>query len=202
MDKTLHKARLMGFIAGDGNLDIRREKARPWVTHHDIRFYPDDDKMLSCFKESFKTVYGKEISYVKEHEKYKTARVCSKFACLDLTSITKFGTKTWKIPLSFLKTKRMKKEWLRAFFDCEAYVGKGRICVQSVNKQGILQIKNLLESFNIRSRVYEYERKQKNWSTNHLLFILDKKSRHTFLKEIGFNHQSKQKKLEEQFKPR
>jgi len=31
-------------------------------------------------------------------------------------------------------------EWLRAYFDCEGYVGKNVIHIQSVNKKGIEKI--------------------------------------------------------------
>lgn len=86
-------------------------------------------------------------------------------------------------------------EWLRAYFDCEGYVGKNVIHIQSVNKKGIEKIHELLKEFNIESKIYKYQRKNKNWNTNYLLYILKKESRLNYLKEIGFNHLIKFQKL-------
>jgi len=100
----------------------------------------------------------------------------------------------WTIP-NFCNSKQKKREWLRAFFDCEAHVNKQSICVQSVNKQGLEQIKQCLQEFNINALTYKYERKQKNWNTNYLLFIFRKKDRQRFLKVIGFTHHKKLERL-------
>jgi len=74
---------------------------------------------------------------------------------------------------------------------------KKQIQLQFVNKKGIEDIKNLLETFNIESKIYSYERKNKNWNTNYILSIMKKNSRITFLNEIGFYNLKKLKKLKE-----
>ena len=84
---------------------------------------------------------------------------------------------------------------MRAFFDAEAYVNDKRICVQCVNKKGILQIHELLKQFNIESSLYTYRRENPNWNVNYHLVIQKKHARNIFLKTLGFNHKEKMRKL-------
>ena len=70
----------------------------------------------------------------------------------------------WRVPFEFLKTREMKSEWLRGFFDAEAHVNKqNKIQIQSVNKNGLQDVKDLLKSIGLEpSKIYEYKRKNKN----------------------------------------
>ena len=188
------KARLCAFLSGDGSLFIRKEKHRPKAIHYDVRFYPDNERVLELFLSDFKILYNKEPKVIKE-DRYSRVCIKCKRACLDLTRFTKFKSLEWKIP-NFINTNKLKREWLRAFFDCEAYVGQRNITVQSVNRHGLIEIQRALTEFSIESKLYSYERKQKNWNTNYILVILKKPSRENFLKYIGFNHSEKQAKLE------
>jgi len=194
-----YKARILGFLAGDGNIDIRHEKNRVNAKHHDISFYPDHNSMISPFMESFIYLYLKEPT-VKKRKNYFSVRVSSKPACIDLISTVSFGIHKWEVPFNFLDTKESRIEWVRAFFDCEASVSKYQIQVQSVNENGLEQVKNLLNELGIESRIYKYERKNKNWNTNYILCIKRKVIRQRFLNRIGFNHELKHRKLEKQFK--
>ena len=197
-DYKILKSKLFGFLAGDGSVLIRKEKKSKVTTHHDIAFYPDHDSLIDVFIHAFTYLYMKKPT-IKYRGNHYSLRVSSKQVCLDLLKNAKFGTHTWEVPLDFLDSIECKKEWLRAFFDCESYVGKRQIQLQSVNKKGIFQVKNLLEEFGIESKIYKYERKNKNWSTNYILCIGKKDSRKQFLNKVGFNHRSKLGKLEKQF---
>ncbi|MBU2638419.1 MAG: hypothetical protein KJ955_05585 [Nanoarchaeota archaeon] len=53
----LLKARLLGYIAGDGSISIHKEKHSK--EHHTIRFYPDDKSMLDSFLFAFNKIYEK-----------------------------------------------------------------------------------------------------------------------------------------------
>ena len=74
-------------------------------------------------------------------------------------------------------------------------MGKKCIQIQSVNEKGLLSMQKLLGEFDIKSNFYTYQRKNKNWNTNYLLFILRKESIYKFFKNIGFNHPVKQEKI-------
>lgn len=187
----LLKARLLGYFAGDGSVCIHKDKNGG--VHHTVRFYPDDKSMLDSFLFAFIKIYEKK-PYVDLRKNHYCSTVTSKPIALDLLQYGSLKTLEWTIP-SFCDSKEKKKEWLRAFFDCEAHVNKKAIAIQSVNEKGIEQIRQCLEEFDIFSRTYKYERKQKNWNTNHLLFIFRKEHKRRFLKEIGFTHSKKLEKL-------
>ncbi len=191
-----YKSRLMGFLSGDGGVYVRKEKNGR--LHHDIVFFPDHKSMVPLFVEAFKLLYLKKPK-TKIMKNFYQVRVQSKNACDDLLKDGKFKTLEWNVPREFLFNKESKAEWLRAFFDCEGYVSKKRLQIQSVNKEGIYQIKTLLEDFRIESKIYTYKRKNRNWNINYILNINKKDSRQRFLKEIGFNHKIKLMKLKQQF---
>ena len=195
---SILKARLCGFLAGDGTVACRRENKKQNIIHYTVNFYPDHISMVKSFLEAFEKLYQKRPAIKKEKNYYRIRTKC-KFACLDLLNNSKFGIYTWEVPFNFLNNHQLKKEWLRAFFDCEGYVGKKQIQVQSVNKKGLHQVKNVLGDFGIESKIYKYKRKNKNWSTNYILNIGKKNMREMFLNKIGFNHKIKLIKLKQQF---
>lgn len=188
-----HKARICACLAADGSVYIREENNRK--RHYTIRFYPDNIELANSFVRSFHMIYGRSPS-IKVEKKYFIINCDCKDAVLDLFSITKFGSLEWFIPFKILKNSATKKEWLKSFFDCDGYVAKKYVQLQSVNRKGIKQIQTLLQTFGIVSRIYIYKRKQKNWNTNYLLNIYGKEMMAKFSKEIGFNHPLKMKKLD------
>jgi len=196
LDKTereLLTARLCGYISGDGSLSVRKE--RNGREHHDIRFYPDHESLISIFVNDFDKLYSK-IPAVRKMKNHYHIHVSCKTACEDLLKLTKFGSLTWRLP-NELKTDQSKIGWLRALFDCEAHVSPKVIQMQSVNRIAINQVKDLLRSFGINSRLYEYTRKNKNWNKNYILHIGKRDDRLRYLKQIGFNHTVKLNKLKD-----
>lgn len=186
------KARILGYLMGDGSVSMPIES--DGAIHYSVAFYPDDEVMLESFLFAFKKVYGRTPT-VSKYNNYFCARIDLKSITLDLLNYGSFRSLEWRIPMSIFNSKLANKEWLRAFYDSEGYVGKGSIVVQSVNYDGLVQVKNLLKSYNLNSNLYTYHRKNKNWNTNYLLCIMKKSERIKFLKEIGFSHSRKQNKL-------
>lgn len=159
-----------------------------------MRFYPDNLVLAQLFNDVLKGVYGREAA-IKSMGNYYALSLTSKQAVTDLLSIASFTSKGWTFPETIV-TKDAKIEWLRAYFDCDGYVGKKYIQLQSVNENGIKVIQKLLEDFGIESKIYDYTRKNKSWNINYLLNINKREMRIKFLREIGFNHPLKRKKLE------
>lgn len=186
------KARIIGHLIGDGSVTIRKEKSFHY--HYTVKFYPDDSEMLRSFLEAFLKLYGIRPKVIK-FDKFFYVRTDSKAVVSDLLKYGSFTSLKWQVPKNLLNTKELKQEFLKAFYDCEGYVGPRVIAVQSVNQKGLKQIQSLLMEFEIRSKIYTYERKDKNWNTNFLLYITKKEDRKRFLKAIGFNHLRKQRKL-------
>ncbi len=196
-NKYLHlKARLFGYLAGDGNILIGNRISN---FHHTVRFYPDHKSMIKPFCEAFVKVYNK-LPKIKKLNTHYFLSVDSKVIVRDIIDNAKFGILNWEVPFNILINKNNKKEWLRAFFDCESYVGKEHIKIQCVNKKGIKQIKQLLSEFSIKSNMYSYIPKNKNWNINYILIIGKKEMRKKYLNTIGFNHQLKLAKLKKTLK--
>ncbi len=196
-NKYLHlKARLLGYLAGDGNILIGNKISN---FHHTIRFYPDHKSMIIPFCEAFSKVYGKTPKVKKLHN-YYFVHIDSKVIVRDIINSAKLGVLNWEIPYKILDNKNCRKEWVKAFFDCEAYVSKRYIRIQCVNRTGIKQVKKMLDKFGILSNTYSYTPKNRNWNTNHILVIGDKKMRKKYLNIIGFNHELKLAKLRESIK--
>ncbi len=191
------KARLCGYFAGDGMISSRMQKKQK-TPRYEVGFAPDDLKMAETFQEAFQELYGRKINIRRNQNSANyILKTTHKVAFFDLSKIAPFRTQDWRVPFDFLVTERMKSEWLRAFFDSEAHMNEqGKIQVQSVNKAGLLDVKNALESLGIEtSKLYEYHRKQPNWNTNYLLEIRKKASLARYLSVVGFNHSKKSAKL-------
>jgi DNA-binding transcriptional regulator WhiA len=187
------KARVHGYLCGDGSVSFRRER-RNEKLHCDIRFYPDHESLIAPFIAAFYRVYGKQPR-VKRRKNHYAVLVTSMMAVRDLLKDNSFSSMEWSVPAWIANDKRNSKEWLRAFFDAEAYVGNKRICVQCVNKHGLRQVKEMLEKFGVECKEYSYKRKSKNWNINYHLVISKVESRTNFLNRIGLNHSRKFERL-------
>jgi intein/homing endonuclease len=187
------KARIHGFLCGDGSVSWRKEKCQNKI-HCEIRFYPDDISMVSAYLSAFKIIYNKKPT-VTQRKNHFCVYLNSMTVVKDLRIDGSFGSTEWSIPDWVFYDSKNLREWLRAFYDSEAYINKKEIRIQSVNRDGIIQIRDALEKFGISSKFYSYQRKEKTWNTNYHLVISRKKSRCAFLKNIGFNHSIKATKL-------
>lgn len=190
--KDENLARICGFLCGDGNISVWTDKNNH--NHYEVRFFPDDLEMAVVYINSFEKFFGMKPKMF-DRKNYYNVLLCSKIAADYLRNNFNFGVYNWRAPMNILDSNKNKIEFVKAFFDCEAYVGKKSICVQSVCKEGLLDIKEMLFSLGINSKIYKYERKNKNWKDNYLLFIIDKENIIKYQKLIGFNHSVKKIKL-------
>jgi intein/homing endonuclease len=186
------KARLCGFLAGDGSLMVRRDNNND--LHYVLRFFPDHESIIESFIECLENVYGK-TPITKRNYNHDGIVCYSKTVVEDLMSVGKFGITNWRVPFKILKDDKSKIEWLKAFFDSEGYVGKNNIKIQTVNGKGMNDVRKLLLEFGINSRKYLYKPKNENWNSVHILIIGSKQDKMKFLNTVGFNHKLKLTKL-------
>lgn len=182
------KAAICGFLAGDGSVQIRKEKK---FTHYQIDFFPDDKIMLDTYLSFIREIYNKKPS-VKNKAKFYSVRLTSRTMVEDLSVYAKFGIYRWNVPWSLLKTNTAKAYWLKAFFSAEAYVGNNVIKIQTVNKDGMLDVSKLLNELDINHSFYEYTPKRSNLSKVAMIFIIKKQARKLFHEKIGFWHDKKE----------
>ncbi len=186
-------ARLCGFLAGDGSLIVGKEKSRN-AMRYIISFYPDVLELAQLYVDTFSQIYSK-VPTIREEINHFSVNINSKVVASHLKELSTFGTLNWEIPKFIFESRECKIEFIRAFYDCEGYVGKNRIDVQSVNKSGIEEIKFLLASLGVSSNLYMYVRKNENWNTNYILVISEKENIIKFARLIGFNHPVKRMKI-------
>lgn len=186
------KASLCGFIAGDGCINQRKSGK---YTYYELRMFPDHLSLVEKLSKDFLQVYNKRPS-LKRLNNFYLMRVYSQKVILDLLSYSLFGVKKWIIPPFVFNDLNFKKEWIKSFFDAEAYVNNNYIKVHSINKEGLIQVQNILNNdFEIKSHVYTYFPKEKTYNLQYSLLIMKKTFRIKYANLIGFNHLSKMDKL-------
>ena len=187
---------MLAYLAADGSVTVNRKRNKG-RGHSDIRFYPDDAALVSAFIEAFLYLYRRKPTVRRAVNHYRVY-VSSQVACAHLLQFGTFGSREWRLPFTALTSTERKREWLRAFFDCEGYVGKRCIRAESVNERGLDDVQCLLKEFRIPCRRYVYNRENASWGVNYILNIGTLEGRRTFLKEIGFAHSLKAGKLRSQ----
>ncbi|MCX6742287.1 MAG: hypothetical protein NTX24_03895 [Candidatus Pacearchaeota archaeon] len=184
---TILKASICGFLAGDGSVQARDMGN---YIKYQIDFFPDDEIMLERYMNDIKEVYDKTPS-IKKRGKMFIVRISSKTIGEDILQETKFGLKTWKVPNKLFIYAEAKKSWLKAFFSAEGYVNQKSIKIQTVNKEGMLQVSRLLAHFSINHKFYSYLPKNKLHSKVYIIIIFRKEERKRFYDKIGFWHSKK-----------
>jgi hypothetical protein len=190
--KYFLKARLCGFLAGDGSIMIRKDNQGKM--HYVLRFFPDHVSLIKPFTESLFGLYNK-TPIIKKNFSHNGLICYSKIIVEDLLQTSSFGIYDWRAPLHILNNKKNKVEWLRAFFDSEGYVGKKHIKIQTVNKKGMDDVERLLSELKIRTRRYVYKSTNKNFHDVHIIIIGKRSEQLKFLNIIGFNHKVKLARL-------
>jgi len=195
-EALLMKVALCGFLAGDGSVQIRKEKKEHRYFRYELFFFPDDDEMLHTYLRFVKEVYNLRPRVIIRDNVYQ-ARLSQRFIIHDLINLCKFGVYKWSFPKSLLKTKKAKAIWLRAFYSAEGYVGNKVIKIQSVNLKSIRKVRRMLKEFGIKSNYCDYKSSNSKHSKVGMIFINQKRSRMIYFKEIGFWHKRKTKSLKE-----
>lgn len=191
------KVAIMAYISGDGYVG-----AREWCSHYDINIALDDASLVKRVVRLFRKEFNvfsqiKKIKpSVKDGSGYYTIRVSSKPVCLHLLSIGRYGGLNWKIPLGL--SKNLLCEWIRCYFDCEAYVNssKRQIQVKSVNGSGLKSLKSKLLSFGIHTKLYGPFDNGPNHNPYFMLCILHRDNLFMYQNKIGFYHSKKKVALQ------
>lgn len=191
------KIAIMAYICGDGYIAVRDKGF-----HHDIYIALDDlylaKKLAGLFLKEFNILprIKKEKTKVKDGFGYYSVRVASKPACLHLLSIGQYGGLNWTIPSGL--SKNLLKEWIKCFFDCEAYVNysKRQIQVKSVNGKGLGDLQSKLFRLKVQGKVYGPFDNGLNHNPYFMLSIFGRDNLITYGKHIGFYHPKKSKSLQ------
>ena len=154
-----------------------------------VRYVNMEETLKNQFEEDIMSVFGRKSQWLKKLE----IGVCGKWIYEIFFNLGALKSHSWFIPKKIRKSRRkVRAEWLKAFFDDESYVSKKqkRIVLNMVNKNGLDQVQLMLGDFGIKSRLkgpYNY----KKYSSYHLTIY--KESLLNYWKFIGFNHPKKKK---------
>lgn len=183
-DKNL--ASIHGYLCGDGyvitNPSTQKKK------YYYIGFRNMDTVLLLDFQKKFKRTFGiKPIVTQDGRCKTQNKEIYSIF-----TKNHSYYSYEWRIPSL---SKDQMRWWLRAFFDCEAWVenqpGKSRLIgLDCCNKEGLFQVQRSLEELRIKSKIHK-----KKGRTIWRLTICGLDNIRKFKRNIGFLHPNKKEKL-------
>ena len=188
------KIAINAYLCGDGYIAARKSKNN--IVHHEIQIILDNFQLCEYVVNLFIKEFNIKPRIEKRKDDCLSVRIDSKPMCIHLLSLGKYKSLKWAIPKNLNKEQII--EWIKCFFDCEAYVNlkKKIIQVKSINHQGLNSIKNNLAILGIESKVYgPYYPKNKKHSSYSMLNIT-KLDVLKYKRLINFHHPDKRNKLE------
>ena len=155
-------ARIHAHVCGDGSVYIRNSKRGPselarhkrrniYRKEWTIEYYNNELDLVKEFINDFKVAFNRNKKTIKNKMRYRGVKhIAEKLELIGKNSYS------WYIPEFIMNSsKNIMCNWIRAFFDDEAYIfpSRKRILVKSMNKKGLQQIVKLLSKLEISSKV-------------------------------------------------
>ncbi len=156
--RSEQEARIHAHICGDGHLYVEEgERGKRYI----VEYTNTHTELINEFICDAVSEYKASPTIIR-HKGAFIARFKSKYAFNRLKQLGAGKSKEWRAPIQifyaedYKTTASLIRNWLRAFFDDEAYidVSTRRISVTSVNYCGLLDVKNMLTYLNIDCKVY------------------------------------------------
>ncbi|MEW6102132.1 MAG: hypothetical protein AB1481_07590 [Candidatus Omnitrophota bacterium] len=147
-------ARIHAHICGDGNLFKSKEKdcygymgsykLNRYRYRYGLGYTNMNRELIREFMEDTKRTFGLTPYYRNNYVKIKSGNI---WALMQELGAGK--SRDWFISSKIMRaSRRIKKSWIRAFFDDEAcFNAGGRIRVRSVNRKGITQLMRMVREF-------------------------------------------------------
>lgn len=184
-------AAIHAYLCADGYV-IRNEHGKGHKYYY-IGLRNMNLTLLKDFQQRFATVFGIRPIITKQIDRCKTQNkeLVSKL----LKEFGSFHSDKWVMPIM---SKSALSCWLRAYFDCDGWVGfvprkDRKVGLASINYAGIKQIQKKLKSvFGIESEIAKHSNRN-----IYDLTICGKDDLENFHKHIGFLHPKKATKLED-----
>lgn len=151
MEISPELARIHAHLCGDGAVFIFRTKAKDRNWTGGIGYYNNNQQLLNKFRADFSKLFGVKMKMRKNREvSIRSVKRAKEF----IEKFGKFGSREWRIHSSIKNSdKSIKLEWLKAFFEDEAYHEKryNRLKTKSINFSGLKDVKEILDSMGIFS---------------------------------------------------
>ncbi len=165
------KAEILGLLCAEGThyiyitkyleFDKRRNKSyKRQKTVEAIEFANNNPKLLEHFRNLLRETYSYSPKPTGKILRRKIV-IKKKVVVQDLLQYTEFGHLKWKIPNEIVNgCSEVKAKFVRGFYEGDGIKpdlvnnGLWRLRIASKNRNGLLQIQELLSHLNIRSGVY------------------------------------------------
>lgn len=148
---TSELARVHAHLCGDGTVCIHKTREKDRNVRAIIGYYNKNQSLLERFRKDFSKIFGVKMRMTENKEVFvRSVRIFK-----ELTGkFGEFGSRKWRIPKIIKNSsKEIKLEWLKAFFEDEAYDEKryNRLKTKSVNYLGLKDAQEMLRSLGIFS---------------------------------------------------
>ncbi len=151
MELTPELARIHAQLCGDGFTCMYKTKRKDRIYVAQIGYCNKNQKLLDKFRVDFSKLFGVKMKMVRNKQvTISSIRIFKEIK----ERFGKFGSRKWRIPEEIKNSSKfIKLEWLKAFFEDEAYDEKryNRLKTKSVNFKGLKDAKEMLDSLNINS---------------------------------------------------
>jgi hypothetical protein len=144
--------RIHAHLCGDGSVYLYKTKAKDRKFIGVVGYYNKNQELLEKFRNDFNKLFGVKM---KMRKNISVSISSIKRVKYFINTFGKFGSREWKIHGSIKNSnKELKVEWLKAFFEDEAYHEKkyNRLKIKSMNFRGLKDAKELIDSLNIFSK--------------------------------------------------
>jgi hypothetical protein len=146
-------ARVHAHLCGDGSVFKYPTINKGRKFRAEVGYYNNNQRLLESFRKDFSKLF-----VVKMKMRNNVSVTISSIMRYNyfIENFGKFGSREWRIHNSIKNSsKEIKLEWLKAFFEDEAYHEKryNRLKTKSMNYLGLKDAKDLLDSMNITCNI-------------------------------------------------
>ncbi len=153
IEMTPELARVHAHLCGDGSVFIFKTIAKDRDFRAGIAYSNNNQNLLNKFRKDFNKLFGVKM---KMNEGVDVSIRSIKIFQELTERFGEFGSRKWRIHNSIKNArKEIKLEWLKSFFEDEAYHEKGynRLRIKSMNPLGVEDAKEMLNSLGIYSSI-------------------------------------------------
>jgi len=152
-EMNVELARVHAHLCGDGSVCIWKTKEKDRNFTAIVGYYNKNQKLLEKFRKDFSKIFGVKMKMRNNRDvSIRSIRIFK-----ELTSeFGKFNSREWRISKIIKDSSEdVKLEWLKAFFEDEAYHEKryDRLKIKSMNNNGLKDVKEMLDSLDINSNI-------------------------------------------------
>jgi len=155
MKLTAELARIHAHLCGDGSMYKYKTSEKDRINRAVISYTNKNPKLLEEFRKDMNKLFDVKMTFKDRHRDEVIVKSIRIFNIIN-KMFGDLSSRKWKIPKIIKNSsKEIKLEWLKAFFEDEAYHEKryNRLKIKSVNYEGLKDVQKILSSIKIISNL-------------------------------------------------